>query len=205
MNNVTFYHCGDIHFDVPFTTLTGKLGLAKKRRQDIKNTFIKMIDMAVDDKPDFLFIAGDLFEQEYVSLKPMTCINEQIKKILNTKVILIAGNHDSETKNSFYHTMDWNENEFFISEQIEKIYFEKHDTTIYGIGFSIGQGQREKLHNIQCETKMSNILLFHGDVDLEIGNRDYNAVSSELLESIGFDYIAVSQIISTEMTLAKTK
>ena len=113
MNKITFFHCGDIHFDVPFTTLSSKLGLPKKRRQDIMEAFSKLIDLVKKEQPDFLFIAGDLYEQEYSNLKTVNWINEKFCEIEDTKVILIAGNHDTETKNSFYKTLNWNDNVYF--------------------------------------------------------------------------------------------
>jgi DNA repair exonuclease SbcCD nuclease subunit len=192
MNKITFFHCGDIHFDVPFTTLSSKLGLPKKRRQDIMEAFSKLIDLVKKEQPDFLFIAGDLYEQEYSNLKTVNWINEKFCEIEDTKVILIAGNHDTETKNSFYKTLNWNDNVYFIGKDKEKITFDEYNLDIYGIGFSLVQGQKMKLNDIECETNKNNVLLFHGDVDIDIGNRDYNALTSVALESKGFDYIGVS-------------
>lgn len=189
---ITFFHCGDIHFDIPFTSLSSKVGLPKKRREAIKNSFIKMIENIREKKPDFLFIAGDLYEHEYTNLKTIKWINELFTTIPDTHVILIAGNHDPEAKNSFYQTMKWSENVYYIGENNPQHFFKEVQVMIYGVGFGPGYGQSMFVNNIECETSNTNILLFHGDVDLDIGERDYNAISSTLLDSKGFDYVAVS-------------
>ncbi|MBN2852421.1 MAG: metallophosphoesterase [Clostridia bacterium] len=192
MSKITFFHCGDIHFDIPFTTLSNRPGLPGQRRQDIRDSFLTMIEQVRKEKPDFLFIAGDLFEHEYSNLRTMTWINERFCDIEETKVVMIAGNHDPEANNSFYKTMNWNSNVYYLGEESNRIYFEENNCEIFGIGFGPGYGQSIKLNDMVCETNRINVLLFHGDVDIDIGNRDYNAVSSNVLESKGFDYIALS-------------
>ncbi len=191
-SKITFFHCGDIHFDIPFTSLSTKIGLPKKRRDAIKTAFITMIEAIRKEKPDFLFIAGDLYEHEYTSLRTIQWINELFTTILDTTVLLIAGNHDPEAGNSFYQTMNWSENVYYLGESNPQQFFKQLQLMIYGVGFGPGYGQSMSINNIECETSHTNVLLFHGDVDLDIGERDYNAISSSLLYSKGFDYVAVS-------------
>ena len=60
-----FVHIADMHFDMPFTVLS-KNGLAEERRLDQRNAFNKMINYIKENNIEYLFIAGDLYENEYV-------------------------------------------------------------------------------------------------------------------------------------------
>ncbi len=57
----------DIHFDSPFTVLASKNNLANIRRLEQREAFKKAIEYINREKIPFLFISGDLYEQEYIS------------------------------------------------------------------------------------------------------------------------------------------
>jgi len=192
MSNISFFHCGDIHLDIPFTSLSKKLGLSRKRREDIKESFNKLINIAKIESPDFLFIAGDLYEHEYSNIKTIKWLNNKFSEIEKTKIILISGNHDQESNNSFYKTIKWNNNVYYLGEEKNKIFFKDLNTEVYGIGFSVGIGLKKQITNIECKKDRTNILLFHGDIDLDIGMRDYNAITSDELENKDFQYIGAN-------------
>ncbi|MFO7636181.1 MAG: DNA repair exonuclease [Clostridia bacterium] len=190
MEKITFFHCGDIHLDWKFSSLSDKPGLPKERREDILRSFLGLIGKAKEKKPDFLFVAGDLFEQEYTSSRTMLTLVKAFSEIPSTRVVLIPGNHDFEAGNSFYKTTTWNENVFFLGEENHCRVFEAQNTCIHGIGFGPGHGQSHRIQGMRLDPGRINILLFHGDIDLKIGQRDYNAVTSGMLASKNFDYVA---------------
>jgi DNA repair exonuclease SbcCD nuclease subunit len=103
---------------------------------------------------------------------------------------MISGNHDPEAANSHYVTYKWCENVSFITKNIKSIYFEELNTEVFGLGWVLGTGQAALLNDMNLVPTRINVLLFHGDVDLQIGIRDYNSISSQLLETKSFDYIA---------------
>ena len=61
-----FVHIADMHFDIPFTSLNNKEDLGEKRRLEQRNAFNKMINYIQENNVEYLFIAGDLYENEYV-------------------------------------------------------------------------------------------------------------------------------------------
>lgn len=190
MDKITFFHCADLHLDTPFKTLASKPGLPAQRRNEILKSLSRLIEKAKTEKPHYLFIAGDLFEHEYTGLRTVSTVNGLFASIPETKVIMIAGNHDPEAANSHYRTYKWSSNVFFLGGDKNNIYFEDTDTEVFGLGFISGTGQAANLEGMDINEERINILLFHGDVDLQIGNRDYNSISSHLLKSKGFDYVA---------------
>ena len=61
-----FVHVADMHFDAPFTSLNSKKDLSEKRRLEQRNAFRKAIDYILENDIEYLFIPGDLYENEYV-------------------------------------------------------------------------------------------------------------------------------------------
>ena len=61
-----FVHIADMHFDAPFTSLNAVENLGEKRRLEQRNAFRKIIDFVLKNDVEYLFIAGDLYEHEYV-------------------------------------------------------------------------------------------------------------------------------------------
>ncbi|MBN2557383.1 MAG: DNA repair exonuclease [Clostridia bacterium] len=190
MNKISFFHCADTHLDSPFSSLSSKPGLPALRRRQLLDTFMKMIDLAKSEKPDFLFIAGDLFEHEYARLATISAIDSAFAAIPGTRVVMIAGNHDPEAADSFYLTYKWSPNVYFLGESQESIFFEDKNTEVFGLGWGPGYGQKDRLETMVPDRGRINILLFHGDIDLDIGVRDYNSVPAAVLKAGGFDYVA---------------
>lgn len=190
MDKITFFHCADLHLDTPFRALASKSGLPAIRRKEIFNALARLIEKAKEKKPDFLFIPGDLFEHEYTGLRTVSAVNGLFASIPDTNVVLIAGNHDPEASNSHYKTYKWSKNVIFIGGDRDSVFFEDKNTEVFGLGWISGTGQAMKLETMSLEKDRINILMFHGDVDLQIGNNDYNSISSHLLKSKGFDYVA---------------
>lgn len=190
MNKITFFHCADLHLDTPFSTLSSHPGLPRMRRKAIFSNLLRIIDAAKKQVPNFLFISGDFFEHEYTPLKTIFAVNSAFCEIPETTIVMIAGNHDPEAANSFYRTYEWNDNVFFLSENNNNVFFADKNVEIFGLGWGPGYGQHTALKNLVLSKNRISILLFHGDIDLQIGNRDYNSVSLDLLNSKGFDYIA---------------
>lgn len=190
MDKITFFHCADLHLDTPFKTLAAKPGLPVLRRNEIFNNLTRLVEKAKKEKPDFLLIAGDLFEHEYSGPRTAFAVNELFLTIPDTRVVMISGNHDPEAANSHYKTNKWGTNVTFIGGGNHSIYFEDKNTEIFGLGWISGTGQASLLDEMDVSNDRLNILMFHGDVDLQIGDRDYNSISSQLLISKGFDYVA---------------
>ena len=58
-----FIHIADVHFDAPFTVLNSR-GLADERRLEQRSAFKQVIDYIKENSIPYLFISGDLFENE---------------------------------------------------------------------------------------------------------------------------------------------
>ena len=94
-----FVHIADTHFDRPFVNLSDKESLGDIRRLEQRKAFKKAIEYIKENNVEFLFISGDLYENEYVKRTTIEYINDLFKEIPNTKIFIAPGNHDPYIKN----------------------------------------------------------------------------------------------------------
>ena len=185
-----FIHIADVHFDMPFTVLSKK-GLAEERRLDQRNSFNKMIEFIKENDIDYLFISGDLYENEYIRKSTIEYINNCFKQIPNTRIYITPGNHDPYLNNSYYNKYEWNEN-VHIFTKLDKV--ENGNINVYGYGFSDFYSKKIELPKNLDNSKI-NILLMHADLD---GNNkeegEYNPILESELKNTNFDYIALGHV-----------
>lgn len=189
-----FIHMADIHFDSPFTVLASKKNLANIRRLEQREAFRKTIEYINKEKIPFLFISGDLYEQEYVRESTIDYINNLFKTIPETKIFISPGNHDPFLNNSFYSNYKWNNNVTIFDGEIKRIELEEVD--IYGYGFSSFYCTDSRVDEIEIKNKNKiNILITHGSLDAsKTLDMQYNPINSKKLEKVGFDYVALGHI-----------
>ena len=189
-----FVHIADIHFDAPFKTITDRAELGQVRRIEQKEAFKNVIKFIKENNVEYLFISGDLYEQEYIKKSTINYINELFKEIGNTEIFIAPGNHDPYINNSYYKNFEWADNVKIFTENAEKV--EKDDVCIYGYGFNNYEMNLNQLKDINIEDKSKiNILITHGTV---INGNElsgvYNPISRNELISKDFDYIALGHI-----------
>ena len=97
MSTIRFFHMADLHLDSPFK---GLFGLPEQHFKNIReSTFVafdKIINKAVEEKPDFLLIVGDIYDGENRSLQAQRRFQSAMETLFlhNIPVILSYGNHD---------------------------------------------------------------------------------------------------------------
>ena len=76
-----FIHIADMHFDIPFTSLNFREDLGEKRRLEQRSALKKVIEYAKNNKVEYMFISGDLYEHEYVKKSTIDYIINLFKEI----------------------------------------------------------------------------------------------------------------------------
>lgn len=196
-----FVHIADMHFDTPFTLLSSRRELGEARRMEQRQAFKKAINYIKENNIPYLFIAGDLYEQQYVKQSTIEYINNLFKEIPETKIYISPGNHDPNISNSYYNKYKWNENvKKIFTSKIEKI--EEPEFNLYGFGFDDFYCYESGIEQIQIEDKTkTNILLTHASLDGGYDEqREYNTLSSKSLKELEFDYIALGHIHKLKLT-----
>ncbi len=187
---IKFLHCADLHLDMPFATLGPEK--AKFRRQDLRDTFRRITDLAREEGVDFLFICGDLFEHDYVKKSTVSYVNELLGSLYGIETFIVPGNHDPCVEGSYYKTFKWSENVHILGDKESYRIVEEKKVWVWGAGFkgfsqheSLVKGLKASFHDY------FNVLLVHGTVDMDIGSNSFNPMTSEELKALGMDYIGL--------------
>lgn len=180
-------HCADLHLDSRMEThLTP--AMAKERRQELFETFERMVSYAADNNVDAIIIAGDLFDT--VSDRQTTIKERVIDIIKNNSDIeffYINGNHDR--KNDIVDKNDKPDNLKLFGEVWTTYSYGNIDIT--GIEPSTNAGIRPQL---TLDENKVNIVIMHGDVSGR-GEDDYSIDLAEL-KNKGIDYLALGHLHS---------
>lgn len=181
-----FIHIADVHLGAkPDADKTW----GAKRKQDIWDSFAEVIAVAEKEQPDFLFITGDLFHAQPLK-KELKEVNALFAGIPQTKVILLAGNHDYLRPKSYYLSYPWVENVYiFKREEADFFDFREEGVVVYGLSYWHRE-IREHLYDKICPADDSriHILLAHG------GDERHIPFSVERIIKNGFDYVAAGHI-----------
>ena len=191
---IKFIHTGDLHLGLQFKDVSFSREKAMERRLELWNTFERIIKMAIEEKVDFLFIAGDLFEEKYFTLGDIKRVRDTLKEAKNVEIIIVAGNHDTLNAKSLYRMIDWPKNiSLFNAEGLGKKEFPDKDAIIYGYSWDKGEINNDIFEGFQgINRDKTNILIIHGD----IFNKEspYLPLDKNYINSIGFDYIGLGHI-----------
>jgi DNA repair protein SbcD/Mre11 len=96
-----FLHTADIHLDSPLRTLALRnselselIGLATRR------SFVRIIDLCLEEQVNALVIAGDLYDGDQTSMKTARFLAEQLARLheAGIRAFIIRGNHDALSK-----------------------------------------------------------------------------------------------------------
>ena len=161
----------------------------KNRKQELWDSFERLIEVVEMQKADLLLIAGDVFHRPPL-LRELREVNDRFASLSKTKVVLMAGNHDHIGANSFYKGFSWAENVYFFENAvIDSVKFPELKTDVYGLSYH-GKENRERLYDdVKPEDNgYYHILLAHG------GDEKHIPYTKEKLTKSGFDYIAFGHV-----------
>lgn len=186
-----FIHLADVHLGAKPEQ---QYPWSAKRGQEIWDTFRQVIEQAGRQQTDLLLIAGDLFHGQPL-LRELKEVSYLFSSIPDTRVVLIAGNHDYLRHGSPYEKFQWGANVHFLKKDtMDRIEFPEIHTYVYGFSYHQKQISEEKYAGtVPGEEKGCHILLAHGGDSQHIPIR-----YGELLEA-GFSYVALGHIHQPEI------
>ena len=79
MKSLKFLHFSDLHLDSPFTSLGNNPKVRGQRRQDLLDTFDRIINLAQREAVDVILISGDLYEHNHVRESTIHYINNRFR------------------------------------------------------------------------------------------------------------------------------
>ncbi|WP_237036383.1 metallophosphoesterase family protein [Mediannikoviicoccus vaginalis] len=191
-NKLTFLHSGDFHLGSYFYSSDLPVELVENRRENIWASIESLFSYAKEKKTDCIFLCGDIFNENYVTLSILERLNSLFKTVPETKIFIIFGNHDPYSKNSKFKYLNLASNVFVFDDDNVKS-FEFEDFNVYGISYTDRiLNKSSYFEDIKLDRKKINILLLHTDILMP--NFNYMNLNLSDIENLGFDYIALGHI-----------
>lgn len=186
-----FIHMADVHLGVQPDK--GK-PWSKDRAQEIKDTFIKVIEDAEAKQVDLLLIAGDLFHMP-PSEGMLRDVDYILSKLTKTKTIMIAGNHDYMKPDSPMANYKFSSRTICLSaDKISNVYMKDLNTCVTGFSYNSKENEDDILDHIKpAKQGAFNILLAHG------GDAKHLPFNKKSLKESNFDYVALGHIHKPEV------
>jgi len=139
-------------------------------------------------------IAGDLFDDEYISKDTANLITREIASYPDCRFFISPGESDPYHAKSAYKQMKWPENvHIFKSNDLTKIEIPELNTDIYGYAFTGNTLHVNPFSNKKPQNQdRINILVGHGDTSSP--DSQFCPVTGNDIGRSGFDYIALGHI-----------
>lgn len=186
-----FLHCADLHLDSPLTKQNGAL-----RRKELLSTFKNAVDYAVNGSFDGVLIAGDMFDNDYVSQDTFNGVVSILSQPIN--FYIVCGNHSSK---SIYKKL--------ASKTGKNVHFFFDGTfcasTLGQVciwGAELDGNDFDKWQNFTTDPNFYNIVLLHCDDK----NPSYGLFDKAKIQQNKVDYVALGHIHAHACyNLGKTK
>jgi exonuclease SbcD len=199
MKAFSFVHAADLH-----------LGYAQYnldvRRSDFNNVFGELVDKTIALKPDFMILAGDIFEHARPSNSTLEAAIANLRKLKDAGIPVLAvdGSHDSAPNlitSTILNPLDSAGLIWYLPRH-EGAYWKNEDCYVYGIpNFRTARKTQEELPKFleknkpTPDSKLFNVFVFHMALDIP-AIKPPKMEAEAGLENLpeGFDYYAGGHI-----------
>lgn len=184
-------HCADIHLDSKLSAnLEGEK--KKKRRSELLESFLNMVEWAVVNMVDGIMISGDLFDTANISKTTAGYIQKCIKDNPQITFYYLKGNHDIC---SFLYEMEeeYPNLKMFGDEWTEYVLGEGENIVIKGVELN-PQNSSTIYNSLVLEPGNFNIVMLHGQNAAYQSKDRAEVISLSNLKNKSIDYLALGHI-----------
>lgn len=163
-------HIADIHLGHPFRWLGPERG--RRRRQELRDSLTRVLDLAREHRVDALCIAGDLFEIENTPPSVGEALRATFASYPDVPILIAPGDSDPLRDGCLYDTVSWSTNvQIFRGANPTPLAI--GDGKVWGCAFRAAQRQSSPLAGLRIAEKGVHVGLFHADVVEEGGTSNY--------------------------------
>jgi exonuclease SbcD len=186
----------DLHLDSAFTWVGGRGAVAKRRRQALRQTLRRILDLAVTHGADAVLCAGDLYEHDRFSPDTEEFLRTSFESIHPIRVLIAPGNHDWCGPGSIYKSVHWSPNvHVYDTERLTPVSLDD-GLTLWGAAHLAPAGTRGFLDGFKADRSGINLALFHGSEVSSISEQGANKqphapFKVRDIEPAGLDYCFV--------------
>ena len=158
----TVIHFADLHLDAGFAWAGAHSDSARRRRQGLRDTLLRIVDLAKKARADALFCGGDLYEHERATPDTAAFLKDTFARLEPIRVFLAPGNHDWYGPDSIYALNDWSANVHVFREQRLQPCRLADGLTLWGGAHLASRGSGNFLENFNADEGGLHLALFHG-------------------------------------------
>ena len=203
-------HTADIHLGARFPGL-GKTG--DRLRVIAKETFSRIVDLALEKQVNLVLIAGDLFDSNQVSKTTVEFALKELSRLGEIPVCILPGTHDCYDATSIYRNLDQanipKNIRLFIDSLKPYKMFEGLDLTVYGKPNTSASSRERPLANLVKMEGLTKyyVAMAHGSVLIPSKSSETEfPIRPKDIESSDFNYVALGHWHSFyEVSQGKTK
>ena len=185
-----FVHIGDLHLGAEPDS--GK-AYSKNRDQEFYETLERVVAYCNEQKAELLLFSGDIFHHQPL-LRELKELDYLFSKLHDTRVVMIAGNHDYIKPRSFYLTYQWESLVYFLSDkELDFVEFPELKLAVYGFSYHTPIIEAALPQIAPSADTTNHILLLHG------GDAKHLPFDKKELAASGFDYVALGHIHKPEI------
>lgn len=201
MTHFRFIHAADLHLDSPFKGIGSQApeSVFRRLRDSTFTAFDRLIRLCIDEKVDFLCIAGDVFDLADRSLRAQTHFQKGMRELAGhgIRAYVIHGNHDPADGGKA--SLKWPDNVHFFSErEVEAVPFVKHGQEVarlYGRSYPTAKFTKRIVDDYRRDPDAPFAIgLLHTNIDGDPTHDNYAPCSKVDLLEKGFDYWALGHI-----------
>lgn len=153
-------HFADLHLDTPFCWANREQ--ARKRRRNLRDTLLRICQVAVEQRVDALTCGGDLFEQERFTPDSAEFLRSTFAAVDPLPVFLAPGNHDWFGPQSLYRQVQWSPNvHVFDAAELTAVTLSE-GLTLWGAAHCAPANTPNFLDIFRVDRGGTHIALFHG-------------------------------------------
>lgn len=192
-----FIHAADIHLDSPLTGLAAYADApAQLLRTATRDAFANLVTVAVEEKVDFMVIAGDLYDGNWKDFNTGIFFVRQMGrlKLAGIPVYLLYGNHDAESEMTKTLSLPDNVHRF-PSKQAATFTLPALKVALHGRSFkdaatleNLALGYPDPLEG------WFNIGVLHTALEGNAAHANYAPCSIAELEARGYQYWALGHV-----------
>jgi exonuclease SbcD len=210
MKAIRFMHAADLHLDSPFIGMAAlPQGIRESLRQSTFIALANMVQLAIQQKVDFVLISGDVYDLADRSLRAQIRFQKALQHLTSSgiAVYIVHGNHDPE--DGLAAKLNWPAGAHFFSTQSVDclpVVLEGKGTVahIYGVSYATAAVTEnlvmriaEKYESNKREGNSDTLFrigLVHTNVDGDQGHANYAPCSMQDLLNSGMHYWALGHV-----------
>jgi DNA repair exonuclease SbcCD nuclease subunit len=205
-------HFADLHLDGAFTGSRLPATLARRCREQLRQTLRRIIDLAKERGANAVTVAGDLFERARLSPDTAAFLTSEFERLAPIPLFIAPGNHDAADAGSLYQRGRWPENvNIFASNRLTERPLTK-EISLWSAAHLSPSERQNFLQHFQLpssNTARFPILLLHATLlpSPATTNNTHAPLTIENIRQAGFPlallgHYHTAQIAQTENTVA---